>query len=72
MEPTLRDLFAGVMSVGLIVRYGAEGFHAEEAYELADKMLACREPEPEPEPEPEIEEAGIATLTKKPRKRSVR
>jgi hypothetical protein len=68
MEPTLRDLFAGVMSVGLIVRYGAEGFHAEEAYELADKMLACREPEPEPE----IEEAGIATLTKKPRKRNVR
>ena len=59
MEPNLRDLFAAFASIGLLTRYGAEGFHAKEAYDIADQMIAEREPE-----------EGIAKLAKRPRETS--
>jgi hypothetical protein len=62
MDGDLRDVFAALATIGLLVRYGHEGYDANEAYEIADKLLSCREPE--------VEEAGIAKLAKKPRKRS--
>jgi hypothetical protein len=59
MEPSLRDLFAGLATIGLLTRYGAEGFDAIEAYEIADKLLSEREPE-----------EGLAKLAKRTRKAS--
>ena len=61
MEPTLRDLFAGLAAVGLLMRHGAEGFYAEEAFEVADKLIAERQPDDE----------GLAKLAKRTRKRNV-
>lgn len=61
MEPTVRDLLAGLASVGLLTRYGIEGFYPEEAYEVADRLLEYSHPE---------DTEGIAKLAKKPRRKS--
>lgn len=61
MEPSLRDVFAGLATIGLLTRYGAEGFDAAEAYEIADRLIAEREPE-----------EGIAKLAKRTRRPSVK
>lgn len=60
MDEGARDLLAGFAMIGLLMRYGHEGFSAEEAYEIADEMMAHN-----------ASEEGIAKLAKKTRKRNV-
>jgi hypothetical protein len=59
-EFDMRDLFAGLALVGMIVRTSDEQwrdrFIVESAYELADAMLEARKPQ---------EEIGIAAITRK-------
>lgn len=57
----LRDVFAGLALVGIIVKYGGEDTESASitAYEYADQMMKAREPK---------EEAGIVAV--KPKRRS--
>lgn len=58
----LRDVFAGLALVGIIVKYGGEDTESASitAYEYADQMMKAREPK-------EPEEAGIVAV--KPKRR---
>jgi len=59
----LRDVFAGLALVGIIIKYGGEDTESASltAYEYADQMMLARETE-------EPEEAGIVAV--KPKRRA--
>lgn len=60
MNEDARDLLAGFAMIGLLMRYGHEGFSAEEAYEIADEMIEHKA----------AAEEGIAKLAKKTRRKN--
>jgi hypothetical protein len=61
-EGMLRDIFAGLALIGIIVKYGGEDTESASltAYEYADQMMLARKGE-------EPEEAGIVAV--KPKRR---
>jgi hypothetical protein len=61
MDGDLRDVFAGLATIGLLMRHGKEGFSADEAYAIAEQLIQYKEAE---------HEEGIAKLAKKTRKRN--
>jgi hypothetical protein len=57
-EFDMRDLFAGLAMVGLLVKNGYNMSISTQAYVLADEMLLERSKDPQ-------EEIGIAAITKR-------
>ena len=60
MNDELRCVLAGLATVGLITRYGKEGYVVADAYAIADALLDYQEPT----------EEGIVKLAKRMRKRN--
>ena len=63
-DDDLRDIFAAFAMLGGVIRHGAlHKFVANDAYAMADEMLAAREA-------PSAEEAGITAIKPKRKPRS--
>ncbi len=66
-DEDLRDLFAGLASIGCIIRMKSFPFDviAQRSYDFADAMIKAKYAEPD---EPEV---GIAAVVKRTRKKNV-